>query len=356
MNMVHTDNEKEDKLRYRRVLQLAKTCTSILAVAMVAYSMLAINNFGGKEEQQPSNESTPQRNATSSASQKQVQPSQQDIIIQRILDQADFKTIKSKWCVNKPQGDTSFLWVSQGDGTLPPNHVSSGIEKKIGTLITTILTAETNTSKFMVDVGMNSGYFGVMSASLNFPVMAFDPQPACHALMKKTMEANNYDNTKIQTYLMGLGNGGRDIQSHIEMHITSCHGGYSWPDVWVRNDPSNVVKVPVHSLAEMIGEQRVSVMKMDTEGNEASILASGVEIFERGQVDYLIVEVNPKVWEQRGIDTKAIYALENLALSVMRIENSQEKKRGELFQSGNYLFQFVEMPVSQMSVVAFEMC
>ena len=92
---------------------------------------------------------------------------------------------------------------------------------------------------------MNSGYFdfGVMSAAMKFPVMAFDPQPACHTLMKKTIDANGYSGDHIQTYLMGLGDGGKAVDSDIEMHITSCHGGYSWPDVWIRNNPSNIVKL-----------------------------------------------------------------------------------------------------------------
>jgi hypothetical protein len=107
----------------------------------------------------------------------------------------------------------------------------------------------------------------------------------------------------------------------------------------------------------MIGDRAVSVMKMDTEGNEASILASGVEIFEKRQVDYLIVEVKPGVWAERGIDTTAIYDLEKLALSVVRIEDKTEKKKGDLFRrDGNYLFQFAEVPVSQMNVVSFGKC
>jgi FkbM family methyltransferase len=351
------DNEKEDKIKHWRVTKLIKLATLILAMVMVACFMFTKNNFATNEDNQPpSDETTSQAtNFTAPTSLKQVQPSQQDIVVQKILNRTDLKTIQSKWCINKPQDDTSFLWVSQGDGTLPPGHVENGIEKKIGILISTILSAETNKSKFMIDVGMNSGFFSVMSASLHFPVLAFDPQPVCHALMQKTMDLNHYNNTEIQTYLMGLGNGGRNIESFVEMHITSCHGGYSWPDVWEK-DSSNAVKVPIRSLSEMIGDRAVSVMKMDTEGNEASILASGIDIFEKRQVDYLIVEMKPIVWESRDIDTSAIYALEKLALSVVKIDENKEKKKGDLFRDGDYLFQFAKVPVSQMDVVAFKRC
>ena len=206
----------------------------------------------------------------------------------------------------------------------------------------------------MVDVGMNSGYFGVMSASLGFNVAAFDPQPACHALMKKTKGANGWDDNLIQTYLMGLGDGGKGVNNDVEMHIGSCHGGYSWPDKWGAKE--DAVKVPVHTLSEVVSDRHVSVMKMDTEGNEMSILSSGLDIFKQKQVDYLIVETKPFVWDNRGIDTAPIYLLEDLAVSVTKIIGGSKKQKGALFDSDDYLFSFISKPTSQMKSVSFHKC
>ena len=227
-------------------------------------------------------------------------------------------------------------------------------QTQIGDRIATILSSETDKSKIMVDVGMNSGYFGVMSASLGFNVMALDPQPACHALMKKTKAANGWDDNVIQTYLMGLGDGGKGIDNDIEMHIGSCHGGYSWPDQWGAKE--DAVKVPVHSLAEVIGDLHVSVMKMDTEGNEMSILSSGLDIFKQKQVDYLIVETKPFVWDNRGIDKAPIYLLEDLAVSVTKINGGAKKEKGTPFASDDYLFSFNSEPTSQTKSVSFKKC
>jgi FkbM family methyltransferase len=240
--------------------------------------------------------------------------------------------------------------------------MNGGIESKIGNLIATILSnekegegegnTEYNKKKFMYDIGMNSGFFGIMGASLGFPVKAFDPQPMCHAYVEKSREANNFPRDLFQTHLMGLGDGGGgSVKPFLEVHVGACHGGYSWPDRW----GGKMAKVPMHTLNDAVGSRHIVVMKMDTEGNEASILSTGYDIFEKGQVDYLLVETKPKVWE-RGIGEDPVLRIAKLAKRIVDISRNVEYtewKEGKRWRDGDFLFEFVDKPVREMRQVEF---
>ena len=293
----------------------------------------------------------------------------QQRVVNGILARQDFQTVDTKFCRRRRDGKTetadpsllSFRWISQGDGTLPLEHVTKGIEKTIGDTIATLLAAELDHTKLMVDVGMNSGYFGVMAAALGFPVRAFDPQSACHALMEQTKAANGFTQHTLENVLTGLGDGGGDgVATSIRMHVHSCHDGYSWPDQWPQGDQPEdvVVEVPVRSLADVVGDRHVALMKMDTEGNEVFILQSGLALFERGQIDYLIVETKPTVWVERAANTHAIQQLEALAHSIVQLETNQTVEQVVGAREGNYLFFFVpnKPPVDQMEQFEFLKC
>ena len=292
----------------------------------------------------------------------------QQRVVNGILARQDFQTVDTKFCRRRRDGKTetadpllSFRWISQGDGTLPLDHVTKGIEKTIGSTIATLLAAEPDHTKLMVDVGMNSGYFGVLAAALGFPVRAFDPQPACHALVEQTKAANGFTQHTLENVLTGLGDGGGDgVATSIRMHVHSCHGGYSWPDQWQQGDQPEdvVVEVPVRSLADVVGDRHVALMKMDTEGNEVFIVQSGLALFERGQVDYLIVETKPTVWVERAANTHAIQRLEALAQSIVQLETNQTVEQVVGGREGNYLFSFVpnSPPLDQLEQVEFQKC
>jgi FkbM family methyltransferase len=107
---------------------------------------------------------------------------------------------------------------------------------------------------------MNSGFFSLVASALGTPVLAFDPQPVCHALMKKSIERNGF--TNIETVMAGLGDGGRaEVAAVMRMHVSACSGGYSWPDVWGKG-MDTVVDVPMRTLSDVVGNRRVALMKM----------------------------------------------------------------------------------------------
>ncbi len=131
------------------------------------------------------------------------------------------------------------------------------------------------------------------------------------------------------------------------MHVGVCHGGYSWPDKWGSNDGFKTSQdVPMRALSQVVGKRRVVVMKMDTEGNEASILASGVDIFESGQVEFLIVETKPHVWSERSISVEPLDRLRVIAKRVIFLEGGQDVKSESGWSDGNYLFEFTDKHAS----------
>lgn len=69
--------------------------------------------------------------------------------------------------------------------------------------------------------------------------------------------------------------------------------------------PLDKVQVPTLSLDAIIGGRRVVGMKVDVEGYESDVIASGAASFQAHLVDVLVVEVSNEVWDRKGWDLKA---------------------------------------------------
>ncbi len=139
----------------------------------------------------------------------------------------------------------------------------------------------------VVDAGANIGYFSLLSASIvgtTGKVLAFEPEPNNMATLQQNIAINNFSN--IYPYQYALSDHvGRD-----RFYISA-------------NDPAHsLVKSKLHissifvnveKLDNFIPSGQVKLIKVDTEGNELSVLKGAENVIKRSREINLIVEISP---------------------------------------------------------------
>ena len=162
----------------------------------------------------------------------------------------------------------------------------------------------------VLDVGSNSGMYGLMAIAAGCPTVFFDLQPGCNTVVTGALLANGWTDKGLVVA------GGLSETSGV---VKASSSGTC--DVESGRFPLNVqeagtadqgdVSVPTEPLATFIGpDTHIMLMKVDTEGFEQRVLAGCLPYFERRLVKHAIVEVTPghKAWETRGIDVVDVAA------------------------------------------------
>lgn len=94
--------------------------------------------------------------------------------------------------------DSSFL-VCKAKGALGAKDLLKigGSERRIADTFASIVRQDGGWNKrpHVVDVGMNEGFFTLLSASLGGNVIAFDMNPVCFAAMDRAIEINSFENS-----------------------------------------------------------------------------------------------------------------------------------------------------------------
>jgi FkbM family methyltransferase len=193
------------------------------------------------------------------------------------------------------RADTSpllFTYVEHPN-MLPESFFEGGPEQQIAGLFKHLLLPASNYT--VVDIGMNTGYFSLLAASTGARVFAFEPQPLCIRNMRATLLAENaHLRSRVCVTNVAVGNSGV-----LEVPDSTCFGGFRGEAATdALNDLQNILMVPLHALLPK--HTHVRLVKIDTEGAEATILGDLVPLARQGTVDNIVVEVVPSWWESRG--------------------------------------------------------
>ncbi len=143
----------------------------------------------------------------------------------------------------------------------------------------------------IVDVGANAGLFSVYTALRGADVYAFEPNPACYRRLAKTITANGLQG-KIKTFNYALARQSGTGTMIIPGGYTP--GGYIVPT----HDGAasdQAVTFPITSLDQIIptlGISHIDLLKIDTEGAEAEVLAGAKQSLE--QVERVVLEYHSR--------------------------------------------------------------
>lgn len=176
-------------------------------------------------------------------------------------------------------------------------------EKKVTEVMAFVFRNECPSQGLVVDVGSNTGIYGMMALRYGCQSLFFDVQPTCQRAVNSAIYLNGFS-------AMGrvLPFGVSTTSSSILVDSSSCDGIFYVPGAGsidksnVKEKPSE--KVEVHPLREFIHHsQIISMLKIDTEGHENLVLDGSLDFFQKKLIRNAIVEVTPGYgfWKRIGV-------------------------------------------------------
>lgn len=153
-----------------------------------------------------------------------------------------------------------------------------------------------------VDIGANIGWFAVQAADRVGPVgrvIAFEPRPTTSAWLKKSMEDNGFSE-RMEVHACAVGPSSGEI--HIGHSRETDNPGGTWSLAneelvsLFRNHDAVMIRVPMVTLDEIVGDRHVDVIKIDIEGAEPLAMAGALRVL-REQRPIVVSEINPQALE-----------------------------------------------------------
>ena len=163
-----------------------------------------------------------------------------------------------------------------------------------------------------VDVGANIGYLTAVAGDRVGPsgrVVAFEPVPAYAARVQRLAE----DNPRYRVDVVTKAVGDREGTASIDV---SAIGNIGWntmvPDLMPQSHRAQTFDVEMVRLDRALAElevDKVTLIKIDVEGLEMSVLESIEGLWERGERPAIICELNPYAFELAGVSRGALEQL-----------------------------------------------
>ena len=165
----------------------------------------------------------------------------------------------------------------------------------------------------MLDVGSNTGFYGLLAIAHGCRATFFDPQPGCNKVVNAELLVNRWTTRGV---VVGAGlaadSGNLSVDSKGDCGLKTGRFPLN-----AEEDGSLAVHdafVPVEPLTSYVHPNtHVLLMKVDTEGLEHKVLQGAMPLFVKKRIKTVIVEVTPGhgIWEKRGVnatDVAAVFA------------------------------------------------
>lgn len=187
----------------------------------------------------------------------------------------------------------------------------------------------------VVDVGANVGYMTSLAAVRAGPsgrVMAFEPHPVVFEMLSANV--GRWDGApvaQIEPHQLALSDRAGTAQLNAG-HAFEANMGLARLDGDSEASSDDVLMpVEVKRLDELIGDERIGLMKIDVEGHEPGVLRGSERLLESGLIRDLIFEDhNPYPDESTRIVEQAGYQLFSLSNDLFGVNLGAPAKRGEV--------------------------
>jgi FkbM family methyltransferase len=194
-------------------------------------------------------------------------------------------------------GKHSFFY-KKGDKTIG-ERISL---RKFERFETFLMTHLSRNRGIAVDVGANIGYYSVILSGLTNKVISFEPDPISLKLLKKNITENGIKNVQV------IGKAASDVVSSLTLGISKSNLG----DHQIDSKEKNRIKVSIKSSTlDKIVKEKVSILKIDTQGWEPKVILGGKKMISKDLPD-LFLEYWPDGYKRSSLDyKKMIKFLEN---------------------------------------------
>ncbi|MDP7510867.1 MAG: FkbM family methyltransferase [Dehalococcoidia bacterium] len=211
-----------------------------------------------------------------------------------------FRTLQSAGDEVEVQGHRMFL---ASQGRYPPLDMAMGrYEQETTSLFQSIIEPGT----VVIDVGAHVGYYSLLAARNAGPagkVYAFEPEPANHSLLVKNAELNGYDN------IVPLRKAVSNRVGSSTLYLTSLDNGRhsTYRHESTQTGSEVVETTSLDAFLESEGWPPVDLVKVDVEGAEMDVLAGMEQLLQRSDRLRLIVEFNPSLLRNAGVDPVELF-------------------------------------------------
>lgn len=164
---------------------------------------------------------------------------------------------------------------------------------------TALFRCEIRPGQVVLDIGANIGYYTLIAAKLVGPkgrVVAFEPDPANFALLKKNVEANGHRNVTLFQKALS------DRTGKAKLYLNPTNKGDH--RLYDSGDGRSFVTVTMARLDDVLlkMDRQVHFIKMDVQGAEASALGGMRGLLRRNRSLKLVTEFSPGALRLQGSD------------------------------------------------------
>ena len=175
---------------------------------------------------------------------------------------------------------------------------------------------EVRTGDHVAEVGASMGLYALAFAGrvgAAGHVTAFEPDPESASALEANIRVNGWQD-RITAIRAAVG------KSSGQVRFAGAHGLES--RIEIREDARDgVITVPMTTLDDALGRNRIDVIKIDVEGFEQQVIEGARNILtkERGRPRAILVEVHPFAWAEIGTTSASFLGL--LAAMGYRVED-----------------------------------
>ena len=155
----------------------------------------------------------------------------------------------------------------------------------------------------VLDVGSNSGFYGLNAAAHGCSVAFFDAQPGCQKVVAASILVNAYG-ARAVVVGGGLSDAPGTLRADSNGTCAFASGRFPMAQLETGTLDRGDVDVPLLPLTRLLpATTPILLVKVDTEGNEQRVLAGMLPFFEARSIQHAVVEVTAGYgfWERQGI-------------------------------------------------------
>jgi FkbM family methyltransferase len=184
------------------------------------------------------------------------------------------------------------------------------------------------------DVGANIGAYTVLAgAVLGMTCHSFEPIPATYAKLRANI-AINHLGSRATSYNIGIS--GRSGTLHFTNHLDCMNRVIGHQESQV-----DAIAVPTEPLDEILRDHQPSILKIDVEGHESSVLDGAGKILSSAGLEIVILECNQSGERYGHTDEQMVLRMTSFGFTAMTYDPFQRRLAACVAakrNSGNVLF------------------
>ena len=151
-----------------------------------------------------------------------------------------------------------------------------------------------------LDLGANEGYFSVLAAAhvgKSGIVLSVEPQSRLQPVIFRNLSENKASQVRVFQCAVSDSNGFAELSLPPDMN--TGHGAL-FQKTRYRNPTEIVPQYTLSNFLGLLNIPRLTLMKIDIEGFEYEAILGSRDVFERGWITHIALELHPSLLKRRG--------------------------------------------------------